>query len=81
MSYISSSLFSVIDSFLQELCPQNLEEFEEFFSYPDFSLPSLQLLHWNLLHCFLVKSSSSSSHFGVIDLFLQELDPLNVEEF
>jgi hypothetical protein len=32
-------------------------------------------------YCFLVKSSSSSSCFGVIDSFLQELDPLNLEEF
>jgi hypothetical protein len=26
----------VFDSFLQELCPLNLEEFQEFFSFPDF---------------------------------------------
>jgi predicted Rdx family selenoprotein len=44
-------------------------------------LPSLEQLHWNLVYCFLVKSSSSSIHFSVIDSFLQELCPLNLKEF
>jgi hypothetical protein len=51
------------------------------FSFPDFFLPSLQLLHWNLVYCFLVKSYNSSSRFSMIDSFLQELYPWNLEEF
>jgi hypothetical protein len=35
-SYCSSSRFGLIDSFLQELCPWNLAEFQNFFSFPDF---------------------------------------------
>jgi hypothetical protein len=37
--------------------------------------------HWNLGYCFVVKSYSSSSRFGVIDSFLQKLCPWNLEEF
>jgi hypothetical protein len=42
------------------------------FSFPDFFLlPSLQLLHQNLVYCFVVKSYSSSSRFSVVGSFLQ----------
>jgi hypothetical protein len=44
-------------------------------------LPSLQLLHWNSVYCFVVKSCSSNLHSGLIYLFLQELRPLNLEKF
>jgi hypothetical protein len=51
------------------------------FSFPDFFLLSLELLHWNFVYCFVVKSYGSSSRFSVIDSFLQELCSLNFEEF
>jgi hypothetical protein len=51
------------------------------YSFPDFFFASLELLHWNLVYCFVVKSYSSSLRFSVIDSFLQELCPLNLEEF
>jgi hypothetical protein len=44
-------------------------------------LPSLQLYDWNLGYCFVVKSYSSSSRFGVIDSFFLVLCPWNLEEF
>jgi hypothetical protein len=66
--YSSSSRFGVIDSFLQELCHWNLEEFKRFSVFRTFCWPYLQLYDWNLVCCFVVKSSSSSSHFGVFDL-------------
>jgi hypothetical protein len=42
---------------------------------------SLHLLHWTLAYCFVVKSYSSILRLDVIDLFLQELRPLNLEIF
>jgi hypothetical protein len=55
--------------------------FRGHFSFSDFFLPSLQLLHWNLVYCFVVMSYSSSLRFSVIDSFLQELCSWNFEEF
>jgi hypothetical protein len=79
-TYRSSSHFGEVDSFLQDLHPRNLKEFRNFSVLQTFFLPSLQLLQWRLVYCFLVKSYYSNSCFGVIDSFLQELCPWNLKE-
>ena len=45
------------------------------FSFPDFSLPSLEILTWNLVYKFVMTYYSSSSSFVVLDLLSQELLP------
>jgi hypothetical protein len=69
----------VIESFLQELYPWNLEEFKKFSVMRTFFLAIFAAIGLNLgVYYFVVKSSSSSSSFGVIESFLQELHPLKL---
>jgi hypothetical protein len=72
-----SSCFDVIEYFLQELNPLILEKslnLTVFWIY-FLLLTSLQLLHWNLVYRFVVKSDSSSSLFSGIDLlFFTKVD-------
>jgi hypothetical protein len=53
----------------------------EFSSFQTSLSPFLQLLYWDLVYCFLVKSYSSNLRFSVIDFFPQKLRPLNLEQF
>jgi hypothetical protein len=57
-------------------CPSAQDYFKFFRTF----LPSLQLLHWNLVFWFAIKSNSYRSRFSAIYFILQELRPLNLEK-
>jgi hypothetical protein len=77
--YSSSLRFGVIYSFLQELCPWNLEEFKKFSVFRTFIWPSLQLYDWNLGYCFVVKSYNSNLRFGVFDFIFARVISLELK--
>ena len=64
------SLLAVCPSVSQSVPPS---VWPSHFSFPDFSLQSLQILTWNLAYEFVMTYYRSSSGFVTLDLLLQEL--------